>query len=306
MGRRSSLSAALLLSGALVACGAEAVPRPAPVLLIGVDGLDPVVVEELLSQGRLPNLRRFHDHGVIGRVSSMLPTYSPVIWTSIATGQGAERHGIDFFHEADTRRPYTSNTRRVPALWNLVSDADLRVDCVGWWITWPAETINGRMVASYAAQAQAELIWKPNVWSELEDQTWPASLQAEIEPLITFASEVDELKARMEQAFDVPAERSATADVLLGDLAWTHSADLSFTAITEQFLADETADLTMVYLALPDVAGHRFWRYYRPYEVAYEVEEPDRSALADVLRRATSRSTGSSAACSTRRRRTPT
>ncbi|MDE0895830.1 MAG: alkaline phosphatase family protein, partial [Planctomycetota bacterium] len=162
----------LLASMALVALsGCNSDKRPlapvSPVVVIGIDGVDPGVLNELLAAGRVPSFQRFADDGTLGRLGTFAPTWSPVIWTTIATGQDANTHGVNDFLEADSGKPYTSNTRRVPAIWNLASNAGRTVDCVGWWITWPAEPVNGRLVASYAAQAQAKIIWKPTLWKEM-------------------------------------------------------------------------------------------------------------------------------------------
>ena len=41
----------------------------------------------------------------------------------------------------------TSDLRRVKALWNIASDRGLDVAVVGWWATWPPETVRGSIVS---------------------------------------------------------------------------------------------------------------------------------------------------------------
>lgn len=284
---RSAATLPRLLAGLaalLAGCGAsEPPPLEHPVVLIGIDGLDPGVAADLLEAGRMPNLARFAEHGVVGSLATLSPTYSPVIWTTIATGQPAEQHGIDDFLDAETQMPFTSNCRKVPALWNLVSDAGRSVDVAGWWVSWPAEPVNGRVLSSYAAAVQAKLIWKGAVWEDLEDQTWPPAFAGEIADRIVFASRPEELLPRLRRAFPIPDHWNDLTRRLVNDLAWTYAGDLSFEAVAESMLEHEPGDLVMVYLALPDVAGHRFWRYHRPEDFSYEVPEPDRSDYADFL-----------------------
>ncbi len=255
----------------------------APVVVIGIDGLDPIVMDQLLADGRLPTFQRFADEGTLGRLGTLSPTWSPVIWTTIGTGQDAPAHGIENFLEPETSLPFTSNTRRVPAIWNLASDAGRTVDCAGWWITWPAEPVNGRMVASYAAQAQAKIIWKPTLWREMEHQTWPPKLATEIEPLLVMAEDAEQLRPAMRRAFPIPEQLDAFEGRLVNDMAWTHAADLSIAAVTGHLLDTGAADLTLSYLALPDVVGHRFWRYHSPNDVSYEVSSEDLAAFGDYL-----------------------
>lgn len=260
----------VLLVAAAACSGAEPKGNSSPVVLIGVDGLEPTIVDELLAAGRMPNFARFVEVGTLGRLTSMVPSYSPVIWTTIATGQAPDAHGIDFFHDA-TGLPFSSNSRRVPALWNLVSDAGRSVNCVGWWITWPAETINGRMLSSYAAQAQASLIWKPGVWETLEDQTWPPNLFEEIRPAMTFVGEYAAVRDQLFEVFPRPSSLRDVTKKSVTDLGWTYAADLTASAVTSLLMERYPADLTMAYMAMPDVAGHRFWSFREPQDFNFEV-----------------------------------
>lgn len=277
-------SLALLSLGLVLSACSEAPDEapPAPVVVVGIDGVDPVILADLIDAGRVPNFARFATEGTLGTLGTFAPTFSPVIWTTIATGQDMQAHGVMDFLDPDGR-PYTSNARRVPALWDLASDAGRSVDCTGWWITWPATRISGRMVASYAAQAQAKIIWKPTLWDKMESQTWPPELQTEIKPFLTLASETEELHPLMRRAFAIPDKVDKRTGRLINDLAWTMAADLSVSAVAGHLLDTGGADLSMCYLAMPDVAGHRFWKFYRPQDERYKVPEKDVQAFGDFI-----------------------
>jgi len=278
------LGLALVPLGLLLSACSEAPDAApvAPVVMIGIDGIDPGILADLIDAGRVPTFERFAKEGTLGTLGTFAPTFSPVIWTTIATGQDMEAHGVQDFLDPEGR-PYTSNARRVPALWDLVSDAGLTVDCTGWWITWPAERISGRMVASYAAQAQAKIIWKPTLWDKMESQTWPPELQAEIKPFLTLASEPEELHPLMRRAFAIPDKVDKRTGRLINDLAWTMAADLSVSSVAGHLLDTGAADLSMCYLAMPDVAGHRFWKFFRPEDERYEVPKKDVEAFGDFI-----------------------
>ena len=49
----------------------------------------------------MPNLQKLIDGGVMGNVASLPPMLSPILWTSIATGKRADKHGILGFAEPD-------------------------------------------------------------------------------------------------------------------------------------------------------------------------------------------------------------
>ena len=96
----------------LCALGARRSPARAPspthdrVIVLGLDGVDPLVVDLLLSEGKLPNFAKLRQGGAYGRLVSSKPLLSPIIWTTIATGKTPLEHGISHFVavNAKTRR----------------------------------------------------------------------------------------------------------------------------------------------------------------------------------------------------------
>ena len=82
----------------LVAAPIGAAPR---VVLVGLDGASWSVIDPLVEAGRMPNLKALLKRGVHAELETVEPVISPVVWTSIATGQPPETHGIgDFFGDA--------------------------------------------------------------------------------------------------------------------------------------------------------------------------------------------------------------
>ena len=71
------------------------------VLLVGWDGADWKMINRLVEAGQMPNMKRFTEEGVMGNVASLQPMLSPILWTSIATGKHADKHGIMGFAELD-------------------------------------------------------------------------------------------------------------------------------------------------------------------------------------------------------------
>ena len=109
----------------------------------------------------MPTFAKLIEGGTRSVLMSEKPMRSPALWTTIATGQPRATHRIfDFVtgswywpkaERKKKQRLVTSDMRESPALWNMASDAGKESLVVGWLNTWPAEKINGVMVAPYVA-----------------------------------------------------------------------------------------------------------------------------------------------------------
>jgi predicted AlkP superfamily phosphohydrolase/phosphomutase len=117
-GTPRSLGLALVLLA--IVSGCRPGDRHGRVIVLGLDGMDPDVVERLMAEGALPHFRQLRDGGASGRLRSSPPLLSPIIWTTIATGKPPETHGIGHFVATDPQTgkqlPVTSRMRRVKAL----------------------------------------------------------------------------------------------------------------------------------------------------------------------------------------------
>ena len=127
-------------------------PLVKKVLLIGWDAADWKVIHPLLDAGKMPNLAGLINEGVMGNIATLNPQLSPMLWTSIATGKHAFKHGILGFTEPDPNtggiRPITNLSRKTKAIWNILSQVGLKSNIIGWWPSHPAEPINGVMVSN--------------------------------------------------------------------------------------------------------------------------------------------------------------
>ncbi len=121
-------------------------------ILIGWDAADWKIINPLLDAGLMPNLDKLINGGVIGNLATLDPAYSPMLWTSIATGKRPYKHGILGFTEVSpdqTRvRPVLSSSRKVRAIWDILSDKELKTHVVGWWPSHPAEAMNGVCISN--------------------------------------------------------------------------------------------------------------------------------------------------------------
>lgn len=204
-------------------------PQIRPVVLVGIDGASWIAIEELWRQGRLPNLRSLAQRGATSQLTPVADI-SPVIWTSFVTGVRPGRHGITDFllptEQGDI--PVSSSNRRVPAIWNILTSVERRVAVLGWWASWPAESVNGVVVSDRALRTT-------------EGAVSPAD----------FAPRLAEIVARF------PADPEADFQGEIG------RQDQVIVATAEELLG-EGFDLTLVYLRGPDVVSHPYWKYFLP------------------------------------------
>ena len=135
------------------------------VVVIGLDGLEPSIVESLLAEGQLPNVARLVSLGGLARVATTYPAQTPVAWSSFATGTNPGGHGIFDFLRRDPKTylpdnglnryehknpllpPKAVNLRRGTPIWERLSGAGVSsvvLRCPG---TYPPDRVRGRMLS---------------------------------------------------------------------------------------------------------------------------------------------------------------
>ncbi len=93
--------------------GPNAVRR---VVVVGLDGFDPKLAAQFMSEGRLPNLQQLSEKGTFCELGTTLPALTPSAWSSFSTGVDASRHNIfDFItRDAATYLPALSSASISP------------------------------------------------------------------------------------------------------------------------------------------------------------------------------------------------
>jgi len=290
---------ALLMIAALVVGSAacekhrDTAALPHPLVVVGVDGVEWRLVLDMMKTGGLPELRRLMNDGAFARLSTLEPALSPPIWTSIATGVVPERHGILGFVQPELQGPggapllFTNRDRRVKAIWNIAADAGLRSCVVGYWMTFPVEDISGVIVAQSGAPpgSEASRTRKGGLERGRSGQVHPPELEQRI---FALAEDSAPLVAGREQELygDWSAWPPAMKRVVEHS-HWSLAADTAYQRIALDLLrGGDRCDVVLVYLGLPDVLGHRFWRWTFPEDFEAPPSADEVRLFGDVLRRA--------------------
>ena len=100
----------------LAACDRDIEPVDSRLIIIGFDGMDPVMAKQWMDDGSLPNFKRLAELGHFQNLATSNPPQSPVAWSSFATGTGPGEHGIyDFLRrDAETHNPAFSISESIP------------------------------------------------------------------------------------------------------------------------------------------------------------------------------------------------
>lgn len=275
-----ALGGLLLATVALsAACGRSAEKPPSRLIVLGLDGVDPEVVSQLVAEGELPNFRRLRAAGATGHLHVEPPLLSPIIWTTIATGRRPSDHGIGHFvatlGEGGEKVPVTSNMRRVRAVWNLFSEARKRVAVVGWWATWPAETVDGTIVSDrlyYHFLGEVETAGQV-VEGLVTPESYLGEATRRVRPMESLTRE--ELASFMDpSAIDL----SRPFDFLdnFSHLRWAIAASDTYRDIGLDLWRRQRPELLMVYIEGVDTVSHLFGHLYRRHDLAGELAEQQR------------------------------
>ncbi len=149
------------------------------VIFLGLDGLDPVLTEKYMAEGKLPNLANLAAQGSYRRLRTTFPSLSPVAWSTFATGVSPAKHNIFDFLDRNlkTYLPQLSSARvgkpsrvlklgklRIPlsapplelrrksrAFWTILGEHGVDSTILRVPISFPPENFDGRLLSAMAA-----------------------------------------------------------------------------------------------------------------------------------------------------------
>lgn len=117
------------------------------ILVLGVDGMDPSLTKKYLGAGLLPHIREYISKGSCREDLHMLgamPTVTPPMWTTLATGAYPATHGITDFWNQDLEHldtlVYAFDSRKCKAeqLWNVTAEDEQKTLVWHWpGSSWP-------------------------------------------------------------------------------------------------------------------------------------------------------------------------
>jgi len=142
------------------------------VLVIGLDGATFDVLLPLVKRGKMPNLKKLIENGVVGELMSVIPPNSCSAWSSFATGLNPGNHGI---YEFVVRRdksydvyPVNASHRDGKDLWYILSERGMKVALINVPYTYPPRKINGIIITGLGTPSGANFVYPPHLRETIE------------------------------------------------------------------------------------------------------------------------------------------
>lgn len=148
-------------------------PADRKLMVIGLDGLDPALVEKYMAEGLLPNLKSLTETGTLGRLATSNPPQSPVAWSCLISGGNPGHHDVFDFVVRDpvthlpeigmtqTKKaasglkeifagltgPSIQTRRKGGTFWDVLGKNKIKSVILRMPVTFPAEPLEGRLLS---------------------------------------------------------------------------------------------------------------------------------------------------------------
>ncbi len=222
--------------------------RPKPsLLLIGLDGVGPEILEPLVEAGDLPNLSRLRDAGAYGPLRSTTPPTTFPAWSSFLTGVEPSSHGIPDFTIREGYRITFAGTadRRAPTWMEHLESHGLRVGAAWFPMTYPPLPLLGYHISG----------WDSPVTSRGDSSfVHPSALHTD---LVSRFGEEHLSFDTIDEFSDTDNWHIATAEALLKRIE-------KRTDIALHLLAKHPVDVAAFYFGQTDTAAHHFFAFHDP------------------------------------------
>ena len=204
------------------------------VLVIGVDGGNWPLINDLIKEGLLPNIAKLKEKGATGFSKSCLPPVTCVAWQSYASGKNLGKIGNFFWKDVSMEEQkfvsWFEKYRPAKQIWDYLSEQGLKCYVLNIPTTYPAYDVNGVMVSGPPA---------PN----LDKAIYPSSLKEKLKnyknfPKATFKVEKEKV---VDEIYEIIKNKCSVVKDLVKNNDW---------------------DFFQFNFFLNDDIQHFYWKYY--------------------------------------------
>lgn len=146
------------------------------ILILGLDGATFDLIKPWVEAGYLPTFAKLLREGACAPLRSVPNMNTAPAWTTFMTGKNPGKHGVYWFaEEGDTTgtvRFVNAADRKAQSIWNLLSSGGRTVAAINVPLTFPAEQVNGLMLAGFDAPSTASegFSYPPGLIEDVEKQ----------------------------------------------------------------------------------------------------------------------------------------
>ncbi|MFA5356547.1 MAG: alkaline phosphatase family protein [Candidatus Omnitrophota bacterium] len=199
------------------------------IVIIGLDGVDFSLAEELIKRNIMPNLGKLSRNGARGNMLSCLPLHSSITWTTFITGKNAGKHGIFgfFVMDKDTHELKIANSleRKSQAIWHILNAYGKKVGISNLPSLYPPEKIDGYMICGMLTPSINSNFTYPK---GLKDELLKNIKDFELDLSITMSSK-NSKEMLLKKIYEITSKRTETAKFLLS----TYPCDVNMFVFTE-------------------------------------------------------------------------
>ena len=190
------------------------------VVVLGLDGVPPELVERGLAEGRLPNFERMRAEGADGRTRSTVPPLSMIAWSSFATGRNPGNHGVYNFMLKDVGEYGTNfvnaDTLREQSIpvWEYLDAEDKRSGVMNVMPGYPPSETSGFHISDNITTPSTGSYAFPG---ELREDIEARVGEYDVDPYESYddGTDGDNLDALLENFFRIERKRIEVAKLLL-------------------------------------------------------------------------------------------
>ena len=224
------------------------------ILLIGLDGGTYRIIDPLIKEGLLPNLKLMMETGSYGILESTIPPVTAPAWASFMTGKNPGKYGVIQFYDVNgfneiTKEPNLSlynaeivnyNAIRSATIFDVFKKSEKKIISINIPMTYPPPETNGHVISCWLTPPNAESF------------TFPKHLKDEIS-----GYRIDQYFG--EKMFALPSSKtfSMSSETIFNDLI-----DILLlrknTAL--KMMKSKPWDIFMICFTETDRVQHYFWR----------------------------------------------
>lgn len=185
-------------------------------MVIGLDGVSPVLLTRLIREGIMPNMVKLIRRGTFAEALAPLPGLTHPNWVSIATGAWPTTHGVTCHtahHKGEpldiVHNTFTSNYCKSEFLWNTAERANKRSIILKYLCSWPPTIKKGIQVGGHGYPGAKTTDGTKFVNSDIVSASMSRENDIQIRPAVNWRNLPTYVKEPLESTFKLECKEGS-------------------------------------------------------------------------------------------------